>query len=203
MSISPDLIKRLREQTGAGILNCKNALVETGGDFEKAIDILRIKGLATAKKKNLRATQQGILTSYIHAGSKIGVLLELNCETDFVARRIEFQALAKELAMQVAAGDNLIYVRFEDIPESHWQKERDFESQQEDIQLKPQDIQDSIIQGRVEKTLRSLTLLDQQCIRYPEIRVEELIKNHIALLGENIQVRRFVKFILGENLPEK
>lgn len=203
MNISSELIKRLREQTGAGILSCKNALVETGGNFEKAVEILKLKGLATAEKKSLRTTQQGIIVSYIHAGSKIGVMLELNCETDFVARRIEFQTLAKELAMQVAAGDNLTYVRFEDIPESLWQKERNFESQREDILQKPKNVQDSIIQGRVEKNLRNLALFDQYCIRYPELKVEELVKNHIALLGENIQVRRFVKFILGENQPKE
>lgn len=202
MNISSDLIKRLREQTGAGILNCKNALVDTEGNFEKAVEILRLKGLAGAEKKSSRTTKQGILTSYIHAGSKIGVLIELNCETDFVARRIEFQTLGRELAMQVAASNNLMYVRFEDIPESDWEKERNFESQREDVQQKPKSIQDSIIQGRVEKNLRNLTLLDQDCIRYPDIKVEELIKNHIALLGENIKVRRFVKFVLGEDLPK-
>lgn len=201
MSVTSDQIKLLREKTGAGMLNCKNALVETNGDFEKAIELLRQKGLASAEKKSSRSTKQGIISSYIHTGSKIGVLLELNCETDFVARRIEFQNLAKNLAMQVAAGGLVNYISLKDIPQEIWESENRIESQREDLQNKPEHIRESILKGRIEKTLKTYTLLDQSCIRDPEIRVEEYIKNHVSLLGENIQVNRFCKYIVGQG-PE-
>lgn len=199
MTISTELIKRLRDQTGAGMLSCKNALVDSEGNFEKAVQLLRQKGLTSAEKKNSRTTKQGIISSYIHAGSKIGVLLEINCETDFVARRIEFQNLAKQLAMQIAAGTGISYISIHDIPPEIWENERIIEKQREDIQNKPQSIRDSIIEGRVEKTLRSMTLLDQPYLRTPEISVSDFIKSHISLLGENIQVTRYCKFIVGEN----
>ncbi len=199
MNITSEQIKLLREKTGAGMLNCKNALLENNGDFEKAVNFLRQKGLASAEKKLSRTTKQGIITSYIHTGSKIGVLLELNCETDFVARRIEFQNLAKNLSMQVAAGNSINYISLKDIPQEIWDKEIEIESQKEDIKNKPQAIKEGIIKGRVEKTLKTFTLLNQYCIRDPEVLVEEYIKNHVSLLGENIQIGRFCKFIIGEN----
>lgn len=198
MNISAEQVKLLREKTGAGMLNCKNALIETSGDFNKAIELLRQKGLASAEKKLTRNTKQGIITSYIHTGSKIGVLLELNCETDFVARRPEFQNLAKNLAMQIAASPSVAYVSLSNIPEEIWEAERRIESQREDLQNKPAHIKDSILKGRVEKNLQLLTLLSQPCIRDPQITVEEYIKNHVSLVGENIQVGRFEKFIIGE-----
>jgi len=201
MNISSEQIKLLRERTGAGILNCKNALVDTQGDFEKAINLLRQKGLASAEKKTSRTTTQGIITSYIHIGSKIGVLLELNCETDFVARRLEFQNLAKNLAMQIAAGNLIYYIRLEDIPETIWKKETEIENSREDVLTKPETIRNSIVKGRVEKTLKGYTLVDQLCIRDPDITVDDYIKNHIALLGENIKVNRFQKFVIGQ--PDK
>ena len=199
MDISSEQIKRLREQTGAGMLNCKNALVDSAGDFEKALGLLRQKGLASAEKKLTRTTKQGIITSYIHTGAKIGVLLELNCETDFVARRIEFQNLAKNLAMQVAAGESLNYVSLKDVPQALWDSETKIEAEREDVINKPEKIRESIIKGRVEKNLKNFTLLNQSCIRDPDITVEEYIKNHVSLLGENIQINRFSKFIVGEN----
>jgi len=180
------------------MLNCKNALVDTKGDFEKAIEILRQKGLASAEKKLTRSTKQGIISTYIHTGSKIGVLLELNCETDFVARRIEFQNLAKNLAMQVAASSGVNYVSLQNIPQDVWDSELRIESEREDLKNKPETIRNSILKGRVEKTLKNFTLLNQACIRDPQITVEEYIKNHVSLLGENIQVNRFCKFIVGE-----
>jgi elongation factor Ts len=198
MNISSEQIKLLREKTGAGMLNCKNALVDTQGDFEKAISLLRQKGLASAEKKISRTTTQGIITSYIHIGSKIGVLLELNCETDFVARRLEFQNLAKNLAMQVAAGNSIYYINLKNIPKDIWEKEVKIENLREDVLLKPENIRNSIVTGRVEKTLKTYTLLDQFCIRDPDITVEEYIKNHVALLGENIQINRFQKFVIGQ-----
>jgi elongation factor Ts len=198
MSITADQVKLLREKTGAGMLNCKNALVETNGDFEKALEFLRQKGLASAEKKLTRNTKQGIITSYIHTGAKIGVLLELNCETDFVARRVEFQNLAKTLAMQVAASPSVNYISLTHIPQNIWDNELRIESQREDLQNKPEKIKEAILKGRVEKNLLTLTLVTQSCIRDPQITVEEYIKNHVSLLGENIQVGKFEKFILGE-----
>lgn len=198
MNITSEQIKALREKTGAGMSNCKNALVENNGDFEKAIEFLRQKGLATAEKKATRTTKQGIIASYIHTGAKIGVLVELNCETDFVARRVEFQTLAKNLAMQIVASNSVKYVSLTDIPQGVWEEEARIESQREDLQSKPEKIRESILKGRVEKNLKLLTLLDQSCIRDPELSVENFIKNHISLLGENIQIKRFVKFSIGE-----
>jgi elongation factor Ts len=198
MDISSDQVKLLREKTGAGILNCKQALVETKGDFLKAVEFLRQKGLASAEKKLTRNTKQGIVTSYIHTGSKIGVLLELNCETDFVARRIEFQNLAKNLAMQVAATPSVNYIYLTEIPKEVWDSEFRIESQREDLKNKLPQIKEGIIKARIEKTLLSFTLLGQSCIRDPQITVEEYIKNHVSLLGENIQISRFEKFIVGE-----
>nr|AIM52754.1 translation elongation factor Ts [Ochromonas sp. CCMP1393] len=197
MQITPQQVKSLREKTGAGMLNCKNALVETNGDFEKAVAFLRQKGLASAEKKLSRSTKQGIVTSYIHTGSKIGVLLELNCETDFVARRLEFQNLARNLAMQIAAGEAVNYITLKDIPQEVWDAEMLIESERDDLKNKPEGIRDNILKGRVEKTLKTLTLLNQSCIRDPDLTVEEYIKNHVSLLGENIQINRFTKFVIG------
>eukprot|EP01035_Chromulina_nebulosa_P028940 gene28940-38274_t len=199
MTITSEQIKLLREKTGAGMLNCKNALIETSGDFDKAVEILRKKGLASAEKKLSRNTKQGIITSYIHTGSKIGVLLELNCETDFVARRVEFQNLAKNLAMQIAASPSINYTSLSDIPKDVWESELRIESERDDLKNKPETVRESILKGRVEKTLKSFTLLDQSCMRDPQLSVEEYIKNHVSLLGENIQVGRFEKFVIGEN----
>jgi elongation factor Ts len=199
MNITSEQIKQLREKTGAGMLNCKNALVETQGDFEKAVAYLRQKGLASAEKKLSRTTKQGIITSYIHTGAKIGILLELNCETDFVARRTEFQNLAKNLAMQIAAGSSVKYITLKDIPQEIWDSELRIESERDDLQNKPETIRDSILKGRVEKTLKTFTLLNQSCIRDPDLTVEEYIKNHVSLLGENIQITRFCKFVVGES----
>jgi elongation factor Ts len=199
MNITSEQIKTLREKTGAGMLNCKNALIENNGDFNKAIEFLRQKGLASAEKKLTRQTKQGIITSYIHTGSKIGVLIEVNCETDFVARRTEFQSLARTLAMQIASSNSVNYISLKDVPEEIWDTEKRIESQREDLEKKPEKIRESILNGRVEKNLKTYTLLNQACIRDPDISVEEYIKNHVSLLGENIQIGKFVKFILGEN----
>jgi len=199
MCITSEQVKLLREKTGAGMLNCKKALVETKGDFDKAIEYLRQKGLASAEKKGSRITKQGIVATYIHTGSKIGVLVELNCETDFVARRIEFQNLAKNLAMQIAASTSINYISIKDIPQELWDSEIAIESQRDDLKNKPETIKQSILKGRVEKNLKNLTLMNQSCIRDPDLTVEEYIKNHVSLLGENIQINRFTKFIIGES----
>lgn len=198
MTIKAKDIKLLREKTGAGMLDCKNALIDTEGDFEKAVNFLRKKGLTSAEKKLSRSTKQGIVTSYIHTGSKIGVLIELNCETDFVARRAEFQNLAKNLAMQIAAGESINYITLKDIPQDVWDSEMKIESEREDLKNKPENIKESILKGRVEKNLRLMTLMNQSCIRDQDLTVEEYIKNHVSLLGENIQLNRFSKFVLGE-----
>ena len=182
----------------------KNALTENNGDFEKAIEFLRQKGLASAEKKKLsRSTQQGIITSYIHTGSKIGILLELNCETDFVARRTEFQNLGKNLAMQIAASPGINYISLDEIPKEVVENETRIESNKEDILNKPDNIKENIVKGRVEKTLKNYTLLNQPCIRDQNITVEEFIKNHVSLLGENIQLTRFTKFELGETMKNE
>ena len=203
MNITTEQIKSLREKTGAGMLNCKNALAENQGDFEKAVEFLRQKGLASAEKKLSRSTKQGIITSYIHTGSKIGILLELNCETDFVARRTEFQNLGKNLAMQIAASQGVEYISLDDIPKEKWENETRIESEKEDLKNKPNNIKENIIKGRVEKTLKTFTLLNQACIRDQNITVEEFIKNHVSLLGENIQLSRFTKFELGETAKDE
>ena len=203
MNITTEQIKALREQTGAGMLNCKNALTENNGDFEKAIEFLRQKGLASAEKKLSRSTQQGIITSYIHTGSKIGILLELNCETDFVARRTEFQNLGKNLAMQIAASPGINYISLDEIPKEVVENETRIESNKEDILNKPDNIKENIVKGRVEKTLKNYTLLNQPFIRDQNITVEEFIKNHVSLLGENIQLTRFTKFELGETMKNE
>ena len=202
MNITTEQIKSLRDKTGAGMLNCKNALAENQGDFEKAVEFLRQKGLASAEKKLSRSTKQGIITSYIHTGSKIGILLELNCETDFVARRTEFQNLGKNLAMQIAASQGVEYISLDDIPKEKWENETRIESEKEDLKNKPDNIKENIIKGRVEKTLKTFTLLNQACIRDQNITVEEFIKNHVSLLGENIQLSRFTKFELGETAKD-
>jgi elongation factor Ts len=198
MCITSEQVKLLREKTGAGMLNCKKALMETNGDFEKAIEFLRQKGLASAEKKVSRITKQGIVSTYIHTGSKIGVLVELNCETDFVARRVEFQNLAKNLAMQIAATPGIQYISLTEVNQETWDSEVRIELEREDLKAKPEAIRQSIAKGRVEKILKNTTLLNQSCIRDPQITVEEYIKNHVALLGENIQLSRFVKYIVGE-----
>lgn len=203
MNITTEQIKTLRDQTGAGMLNCKTALVENDGNLEKAVEFLRQKGLASAQKKLGRSTKQGIITSYIHTGAKIGILLELNCETDFVARRTEFQNLGKNLAMQIAASPTVKYVSLNEIPDEIWDSEKRIEGEKEDIKSKPDNIKENIIKGRIEKTLKTYTLLDQACIRDQNLSVEEYVKQHVSLLGENIQISRFSKFILGEKNIEE
>lgn len=195
--ISSTLVKELRDKTGAGMMNCKKALQETDGNFEAAIKALRKKGLASADKKSNRVTIEGIINSYIHTGRKIGVLLELNCETDFVSRREEFQELANNLAMQIAASPEVHYIGVEDIPNTIFETEKEIELQKEDLKGKPIEIRDKILLGRVEKTLKSLALLTQPFIRNSNITIEELIKEKIALFGENIKIKRFLRYTLG------
>ena len=198
--ISAKLVKELREKTGAGMMDCKKALIETNGDMTKATEWLRQKGIVSAGKKAGRAATEGLVDSYIHTGGRIGVLLEVNCETDFVARREEFQTLVRNVAMQIAACPNVEYVKVDDIPGEIAEQEKAIEMGRDDLAKKPDNIKEKIVQGRVEKRLKELSLLDQPYIKDQNITVEELVKQSVALLGENIQVRRFVRFVLGEGL---
>jgi elongation factor Ts len=198
IEISSKLVKELREKTGAGMMNCKKALQETQGNFEKAVESLRQKGLASADKKADRKASEGIIESYIHTGAKLGVLVEVNCETDFVARRIEFQELTKNIAMQIAACPSINYVSLSNIPTEVIEKERFIESGKEDLINKPVEIKEKILDGRVQKILKMQSLLDQPFIKDPNITIDELIKQKISLLGENIKVSRFTRFQLGE-----
>ncbi len=201
--ISAKLVKELREKTGAGMMDCKKALQETDGDREKAIKRLRQKGLASASKKAGRVAAEGLVDSYIHTGGRIGVLVEVNCETDFVARGEEFQTLVRNIAMQIAACPNVEYVNVEEIPEEIGAKEKEIEMGREDMATKKPDIKEKIVQGRVEKRLKEMCLLDQPYIKDQNITVSELIEQSIAQLGENIKVRRFTRFVLGEGIEKE
>ena len=201
--ISAKLVKELRDKTGAGMMDCKKALAENDGDVTKATEWLRQKGITSAEKKAGRVAAEGIVSSYIHTGGRVGVLVEVNCETDFVARREEFQNLARNIAMQVAACPNVEYVKVEDIPGDIAQKEKDIEMGRDDLAGKPDNIKEKIVQGRIEKRLKELSLMDQPYIRDQSISVEELVKQNVALLGENIQVRRFTRYVLGEGIEKE
>nr|YP_010196360.1 translation elongation factor Ts [Gracilaria cearensis]UAD83757.1 translation elongation factor Ts [Gracilaria cearensis] len=200
IQISPHFVKELRIKTGAGMMDCKKALQAADGNMEMAIETLRKKGLASADKKSTRSATEGIIDSYIHIGSRIGVLVELNCETDFVARRIEFQKLAKNLAMQVAACQNVFYVSINDVPQYIIDREIRIESEKEDIINKSPEMKDKIIKARIDKRLKEMCLMHQPFIKDQNIIIEDLVKQHIALLGENIKVRRFQRFLLGEKI---
>lgn len=200
IQISAQDVKELRVKTGAGMMDCKKALQESKGDIDQAIESLRKKGLASADKKSSRVTAEGMIESYIHAGSRIGVMVEINCETDFVARRTEFQALCKNIAMQIAACPKVEYVSIDKIPQAIIDQEKRIESGKEDLAKKPEAIKEQIVEGRINKRLSELALLNQPFIRNTEITIEELIKQSISLTGENIQVRRFVRFLLGEGI---
>lgn len=196
--IDAKVVKKLRDETGAGMMNCKKALLDNDGDYEKAIESLRLKGMATADKKASRNTNEGLIYSYIHTGSKLGILLEVNCETDFVARREEFSDLAKNIAMQIASNPEIQVVSIENISELTKNEVQKFESSKEDLANKPEEIRNKIVEGRVDKSLKRQVLLDQEYIRDPNITVNEYIKQVISLLGENIKVARFTRYVLGE-----
>jgi elongation factor Ts len=197
--IDAKTVKKLREETGAGMMNCKQALVDNAGDYEKAVQYLKLKGMATADKKASRNTNEGLIYSYIHTGSKLGILLEINCETDFVARREEFSEVAKNIAMQIASNPDITVVAAEDIPELVREELRKFESAKEDLKNKPEEIKNKIVEGRVEKGLKKQVLLEQEFIRDPNITVNQYLKQVIGVLGENIKVTRFTRYVLGGN----
>lgn len=198
MQITPAMIKELREKTGAGIMDCKEALGASDGAIDEAIDFLRKKGLQAAAKRAERSTREGAVGSYIHGGGRLGVLVELNCETDFVARTDDFQALVRDLAMQVAAS-NPLYVSRDEVPAEVIAKERDIYEEQARTSGRPPQAVPKIVEGRLEKYYEEACLLDQPFVKDPGMSVQDLIKAKIAKVGENITVRRFVRFQLGES----
>lgn len=200
--VTAEMVKELRERTGAGMMDCKKALVSTDGDMEKAIDELRTKGLASAAKKASRVASEGVVTSYIHAGGRIGVLVEVNCETDFVGKTAEFKQLAYDIAMQIAAS-NPDYVSREDVPEQVITHEKEVLKAQALEEGKPEKIIDKMVEGRLEKFYKERCLLEQQFIKDPDKTVQQLIHEHVAKIGENINVRRFARYELGEGIEKE
>jgi elongation factor Ts len=200
MEIRAESVKELREKTGAGFMDCKKALSEAGGDLDGAVRWLREKGLAAAAKKAGRATSEGLIGTYLHAGGRIGVLIEVNCETDFVAKTPDFQGLVKDLAMQVAAASPALarYVRREEVAAEAIEQEREIYRAQAKASGKPDKVIEKIVDGKVDKFLSDVCLLDQPFIRDPEKTVKDVVSEAIAKLGENINVRRFARFQLGE-----
>src|SRR5262245_3650955 len=202
MEITAQMVKELREKTGAGMMDCKNALVDAKGDAEQAIVILRKKGLASAQKKAARIAAEGMIGHYIHAGGKLGVLVEVNCETDFAARGEDFQVLVKDIAMHVAA-QNPLYIRREDVPSEVLEKEKEIYKDQARGSGKPANIIDKIAEGKLESYYEMACLYDQKFVKDPNITVKDLINNLVAKIGENIQVRRFARFKTGEGLEKR
>ncbi len=197
MNITADMVKTLREKTSAGVMDCKEALTKAEGNIEKAISHLREKGKAKAAQKAGRATKDGIVGAYIHPGSKLGVLLEVNCETDFVARTGEFKTLVKELAMQIAASNPLVLKR-EDLPQETVDKEKEIYRNQALNEGKKEEIVERIVNGRIEKFYREVCLLEQPYIKDEDKKIQDLLDEFIAKLGENISISRFVRYRLGE-----
>lgn len=200
--ITASLVKELREKTGAGMMDCKRALVETDGDLEKAVDYLREKGLSKAAKKADRVTAEGLVASYIHGNGRIGVLVEVNCETDFVARSEDFQQLVKDVAMQIAA-TNPRYLTREDVPQEAIDHEREVLRQQALNEGKPEAIVDKMTEGRLEKFYLENVLLEQEFVKDTDKSVQQMITEMIAKIGENISVRRFTRYQLGEGIEKR
>tara|TARA_Y100001968_G_scaffold143387_1_gene131010 strand:- start:1082 stop:1738 length:657 start_codon:yes stop_codon:yes gene_type:complete len=198
--ITAKIVKELRDKTSAGMMDCKKALIENKGDMEKSIEWLRQKGIASAEKKSGRVAAEGAVGSYIHTGSRVGVLLELNCETDFVARGDLFQGLLRDLSMQVAACPNVEFVSVDQIPEKISMKEKEIEMGRDDLSGKPDQIKAKIVEGRIGKRLKEMALLEQPFIKDSSINVEELVKQVAGKIGENIKVRRFTRYTLGEGI---
>ncbi|MEE2975365.1 MAG: translation elongation factor Ts [Thermodesulfobacteriota bacterium] len=196
-SVSPELIREVRERTGAPLLECKNALSEADGDTEKAIEILKIKGLSKVEKKSGRNTPEGLVFSYIHAGGKIGVLVEINCETDFVARNDEFQSFAREIAMQIAASDPT-FVSKEDIDDNFVENERKIIIAQVEESGKKAEVAEKMIEGKLNKRLEESCLMNQVYIRDSKMKIEDLVNELVSKLGENIKISRFIRYQVGE-----
>tara|TARA_Y100001968_G_C19453902_1_gene770750 strand:+ start:7947 stop:8609 length:663 start_codon:yes stop_codon:yes gene_type:complete len=202
-AITAKLVKDLRDKTGAGMMDCKKALGESSGDLDKAVEWLRQKGIASAEKKSGRVAAEGAIGSYIHTGSRVGVLLELNCETDFVARGEKFQNLLRDIAMQIAACPNVEYVTVDQIPNDVSDKEKSIEMGRDDLSGKPDQIKAKIVEGRIAKRLKELALLEQPFIRDSSKTVDQLVKEIAGQIGENLQVRRFTRYTLGEGIETK
>lgn len=197
MVITTDQVKQLRERTGAGMMDCKTALTEAGGDLDQAVDILRKKGLASAAKRAGRVAKDGIIGHYIHMGGKVGVIVEVNCETDFVARTEDFQRLAKELAMHIAAAEPK-YVKREDVPADVLEKEKEIYRAQFANSGKPAQVIDKIAEGKLESYFAQVCLLEQPSVRDPNVTIKQMIASAAARTGENVTVTRFARFKLGE-----
>jgi elongation factor Ts len=202
MEITAQMVKQLRERTGAGMMDCKSALTETTGDMEAAVDFLRKKGLAAAAKKAGRVAAEGAVGSYIHAGGKIGVLVEVNCETDFVARTEDFQELVRDIAMHIAAAEPRA-VRREEVTQADLDRERAIFRDQALASGKPANIVDKIVDGKIEKYFSEFVLLEQPFVKDPDKTVGQLVTERIAKIGENIQIRRFSRFKLGEGIEKR
>lgn len=201
MAIDAEMIKNLRERTGAGVMDCKKALEESAGNVDKAVEYLRLKGLAQAARKAGRIATEGLVEAYIHPGGKIGVLIEVNCETDFVARTDEFKTLVRDLSMQVAASSPL-YISKDDVPPAVVEKETDIYRTQAQREGKPDKVIDKIARGKLEKFYSEVCLMDQSFIKNPDITVSQLIASLVARIGENIRIRRFTRYQLGEGMKK-
>jgi elongation factor Ts len=201
MEITAELVKKLREKTGVGLMDCKEALKHADGDMEKSVEYLREKGLAKLQKRSGRAASEGVITSYIHAGSKVGVMVEVNSETDFVAKTDEFQGFARDVAMQITAATP-VYIRREDVPEEVKEKEKALYRRQAIESGKPEKILDKIAEGKMEKYYQEVCLLEQTYIKNPDMTIKGLLEELVIKLGENVIIRRFVRFQLGETIEE-
>ncbi|TCZ79991.1 translation elongation factor Ts [Paenibacillus albiflavus] len=202
MAVTASMVKELREKTGAGMLDCKKALEEAQGDIQKASEILREKGLAAAANKAGRIATEGVVESYIHAGGRVGVLVEVNCETDFVAKTDQFKSFVKDIAMQIAAVSPL-YVRREEVPTEELEKEKEILRNQALNEGKPEKIVDKMVEGRINKYYEENCLMEQSFVKDPDKTISTLVNEKISVIGENISIRRFVRFELGEGLEKK
>ncbi|MFD0616745.1 MULTISPECIES: translation elongation factor Ts [Paenibacillus] len=202
MAVTASMVKELREKTGAGMLDCKKALDESNGDVTKAIEILREKGLAAAANKSGRIATEGVCEAYIHAGGRIGVLVEINCETDFVGKTDQFKELARDIAMHIAAMSPR-YVRREEVPMEDLEKEKEILRAQALNEGKPEKIVDKMVEGRINKYYEEFCLMEQSFVKDPDKTIETLLKEKISTIGENISVRRFVRYELGEGMEKK
>ena len=202
MTVTAAMVKELREKSGAGMMDCKKALVETNGDIEKAMEYLREKGLAAAQKKSSRIAAEGIVESYIHLGGKIGVLVEVNCETDFVAKTDEFKQLVRDIAMQIAAS-NPSYIRVEEVNPEEVAKEKEILRAQALNEGKPEQVVDKMVEGRIKKYYQEICLLEQDFVKDPSKTVNQMITEAISEIGENIQIRRFTRYQMGEGLEKR
>jgi len=200
--ITSALIKELRERTGAGMMDCKKALTETDGNIDKAIEFLREKGLSSAGKKSGRVAAEGVVSSYIHMGGKIGVLVEVNCETDFVAKNDDFQSFAKDIAMHIAAASPE-YLTIEDVPAGVIEKERTILKHQAINEGKPENIAEKMVEGRIKKMYKDICLMEQPYVKNPDQTISDLLKEKISVIGENIVIRRFTRYQMGEGLEKK